>query len=171
MQVTNGKKIIGGIALGVVLAGATIVGAAQQQDGDVSNNGKVAKHGKHGRHGGGLGRFAGELNLTDAQKEQIQQITARYEQSTAPLRERLRTNRDTGGNASDTFNEAQVRQAAEARAAAHVELEVARERMKSEMLAVLTPEQRTQYGALRQNKGQRRRGWQGQRGLSPSGAR
>lgn len=168
MQVTNGKKIVGGFALAIALVGMTIAGVAQQQGG-VDSNGNVVKRGQHGRHGGGLGRFASELNLTDAQREQIQQITARYEQSTSPLRERLQANRGTGGDASGAFNEAQVRQAAEARAAAQVELEVARERMKSEMFAVLTPEQRTQYAALRQNKGQRRRGGQGQRGPSPSG--
>lgn len=167
MQVTNGKKIVGGFALAIALVGMTIAGVAQQQSGDDSN-GNVVKRGQHGRRGGGLGRFASELNLTDAQREQIRQITARYEQSTSPLRERLQANRDTGGDASGAFNEAQVRQAAEARAAAQVELEVARERMKSEMFAVLTPEQRTQYATLRQNKGQRRGGWQGQRGHSPS---
>ncbi len=168
MQVTNGKKIVGGFALAIALVGMTIAGVAQQQGGDDSN-GNVVKRGRHGRHGGGLGRFPSELNLTDAQREQIQQITARYEQSTSPLRERLKSNRATGEDASGAFNEAQVRQAAEARAAAHVEFEVARERMKSEIFAVLTPEQRTQYAALRQNKGQRRPGRQGQRGLSPSG--
>ena len=166
MQVTNIKKIINGVALAVALVGVTIVGVAQQQGGD----GGPGKRGGFGRHGGSFGRFASELNLTDAQREQIEQIAARFEQTTAPLREQLRAARETDADASGAFNEAQVRQAAQARAAAQVELEVANARMKSEMFAVLTPEQRAQYATLRQQKEQRRRQWQGQRGLSPSGA-
>lgn len=167
MQATNGKKIIGGFALAIALVGVSIAGAAQQQDGD----GTPGKRGGHGMHGGGLGRFPSELNLTDAQREQIKQITARYQQSNATLRERLRAARGTDADAPDTFNESQVRQAAEARAAAQVELEVAHARMRSEMFAVLTPEQRTQYATLRQQRGQGRRGGRQQRELSPSGVR
>ena len=167
MQATNRKKMISGFALAVALVAASVIGVAQQQGGE----GREGKRGRHGSHGGGLGRFPSELNLTDAQQEQIKQIIARHKESTAPLRERLRAARNTDRDESGTFNEAQVRQAAEARAAAQVELEVASARLRSEMMAVLTPEQRAQYAALRQQREQRRREWQQQRGPSPSGVR
>ena len=156
---------MGGFALAIALGLMTVAGVAQQQSGD----GDSGKRGRHGRNGGGFGRFASELNLSDAQRTQIEEIAARFKQSTAALREQQRAARGTEADASGTFNETQVRQAAQARAAAQVEFEVASARMKSEMMAVLTPEQRAQYAALRQQKEQRRREWQGQRGPAPSG--
>lgn len=167
MQAVSTKKIIKGFALVIALVAVSVIGFAQQQQGNHEGPGK--RHG--GKHGGGLGRFASQLNLTDAQREQLKQIAARHKENTASLREQLRgVRRGTGdGDASGAFNEAEVRQAAQARAAAQVELEVAHARMQSEMFGVLTPEQRAQYTALQQQKAERRRQWQQQRELPPSG--
>jgi Spy/CpxP family protein refolding chaperone len=51
---------------------------------------------------------------------------------------------------SGQFNEAAVRSAAEARARIQVEMEVSHARMMSQMLAVLTDEQRAQLAAHRE---------------------
>jgi Spy/CpxP family protein refolding chaperone len=52
-----------------------------------------------------------------------------------------------GDPMSGEFNEAAVRSAAEARAKIQVEMEVSHARMTSQMLAVLTAEQRAQMAA------------------------
>jgi protein CpxP len=65
---------------------------------------------------------------------------------------------------SGTFNEAAVRAAAQARANGHVEMEVARARMMSEIYNVLTPEQKTQLSTERQQREQRRQEWRARSG-------
>jgi len=171
MKLTSTKKVIGGIVVAGVLALAGIVGIAQQQKGqgsDMRGDGQWGRghRGGHGmEHGMFGGRFAEKLNLTDAQKEQVKQITTRFDESTKTLREQLHGARDnkldmlSGG----TFDEAAVRTAAQARANLHVEMEVARARMMSEMFAILTPEQKAQLAAehekmeqMRQQRGDRR---------------
>ena len=162
----NGKgKIVGGLALAgaLTLSGAAL---AQQQTAPGLGGDQAGRHWKHGgdkggRRGGGFaGRFAERLNLTDAQKAQMEQIQARYRESTRALREQARSaDRGAGRGESfgaGTFDEAAVRAAAQARANAHVELEVARARMMHELYNVLTPEQKAQLAAERQQREQRR---------------
>ena len=112
-----------------------------------------------------FGRFGAQLNLTDAQKQQMQQISARYKESSKAMRGQRRAGRGDGFDAltDGTFNEAAVRAAAQARANARVEKEVARARMVSEMYAVLTPEQKAQITAARQQREQRRQQRRSQR--------
>ncbi|HEY0077235.1 MAG TPA: Spy/CpxP family protein refolding chaperone [Pyrinomonadaceae bacterium] len=169
MRLTGSKKILGGLALAGTLALSGIVGFAQQgttqgQGGDKArgergwNRGGEGK-GHRGMGGGFLGRFGERLNLTDAQKEQLRQIATRYHESFRAQREQRRGERRGGGFdplAGGTFDEAAVRAAAQARAAAHVEREVAHARMMYEMYNVLTPEQKAQLAAERQQREQRR---------------
>ncbi len=184
MKLTGTKKIFGGVALAGAMALTGIIGFAQQQgtqgqgskDKDRSERqwgreGRGGREGRKGRHGMGgeegfMGRFAEKLNLTDAQKQQMQQIAARFKESTKALREQERGGRDKGFDAFNggTFNEAAVRAAAQARANMHVEMEVARARMMSEMFAVLTPEQKAQLAAERQQREQRRQEWRAKSG-------
>ena len=117
----------------------------------------------------GFGYFARNLNLSDAQKEQMRQIAARFHESTESLREQLRAQR---GNEFDsfnngTFNEAAIRAAAQARANIQVEMEVARARMMSEMYAVLTPEQKAQLAKEREEWKQKASEWRSRRGTNP----
>ena len=65
--------------------------------------------------------------------------------------------------AGGTFDEAAVRAAAQARANAEVEREVARARMMYEMYNVLTPEQKAQLAAERQQREQKRQEWRSRR--------
>lgn len=167
MNLTNTKKIMGGLALAGTLMLTGVVGFAQQettpgqdgqQPGRAERRGRSGK-GLHGMRGGFGGRFAENLNLTDAQKAQMEQISARHREGTKALRQQT----PGGGRGGDsallnggTFDEAAVRAAAQARANAHVEMEVARARMMSEMYAVLTPEQKTQLATQRQQWEQKR---------------
>jgi len=170
MRLANTKKIIDGLALaGALTMGATL-GLAQQQGALQDRVGR--EHKNHGRHGGrrggmkGLGFFARNLNLSDAQKAQIEQITARHRESTKSLHEQRRAlgQNKSGAFGDGVFNEAVVRQAAQARANLHVEMEVARARMMSEVFAVLTPEQKAQVATERQQHEQRRQERRTQRG-------
>ncbi|HZG53826.1 MAG TPA: Spy/CpxP family protein refolding chaperone [Pyrinomonadaceae bacterium] len=176
MQLNRTRKIVGGLALAGTMALSGIVGFAQQgttqgtpggdKDRGAWGRGERGDHKKGGRgmHGGGggfAGRFAGELNLTDAQKAQMGQITARYRETAKAGRRQQRQGRGERRGGFDafnggTFNEAEVRAAAQARANAQVEREVARARMMSELYAVLTAEQKAQLTAQRQQREQRR---------------
>ncbi len=171
MQLTNSKKIVGGLALAGMLMLTGIVGFAQQETtqtpGAQKHEGRGGK-GMRGMRGGFLGRFAQNLNLTDAQKEQMQQIAARHRESTKALRQQTHEKRggDFGAFNGGTFDEAAVRAAAQARANAHVEMEVAQARMMSEMYAVLTAEQKAQLATQRQQWEQKRQERRGLRGGS-----
>jgi protein CpxP len=185
MKLNRTKKIIAGGALAGSLMLTGLVGFAQQQQqqttagqGDKERTerhwrgeqeGRGDKEGR-GMNGGFGGRFAEKLNLTDAQKEQMKQINARFHESTKALREQERGREGGGGFdafSGGAFNESAVRAAAQARANAQVEMEVARARMMYEMYNVLTPEQKTQLAAERQQREQKRQEWRSRRGTNP----
>lgn len=175
MQITRSRKIIGGLALAGTMALSGIVGFAQQGTAQGAQGGGKDRgawgRGEHGGHKGGGegrgmrgggGRFFERLNLTDAQKAQMEQIATRYRESAKAQRQQQwqgRGERRKGGFdafGGGTFNEAEVRAAAQARANAQVEREVAHARMMSEMYAVLTAEQKAQLTAARQQREQKR---------------
>ncbi len=164
MQIGNKKNLIGGaLALVIALAMSVAVGFSQGRPGG-------GEHGERGMHGdGGFGHFGHNLNLTDAQKAQMEQITTRFKESTKSLRDQLRNLHHNSDAAADsgTFNEAAVRQAAQARANIEVELEVSHARMMSEVFAVLTPEQKAQLAQQRQQWEQRRQQRENQGGGRP----
>ncbi len=186
MTLTRSKKIVGGLALAGTMALSGIVGFAQQTTQGMQQGGKdqAGRHeghrgggGKGHRRGGGMkggfgGRFAENLNLTDAQKEQMKQISARYRESAKAQRQGRGEGRRQGGGFEafngGVFNEAEVRAAAQAQASAQVERKVARARMMSEMYAVLTPEQKTQIAAARQQRQQREQKRQERRARRPN---
>jgi Spy/CpxP family protein refolding chaperone len=116
--------------------------------------------GGHRDHSGRmLQRLTQELNLTDAQQAQIKTIVQTEKAKVQPLRQQLRQNRlaqaQTGGTAG-TFDEAQVRAFAAKQAQLMSDLTVERERTKSQIYAVLTPEQRTKAQALLQQRREHR---------------
>lgn len=153
-RLSKTKKFVGGVALALVLMAAAAIGLAAQGRG--GNFG-----GKHG----GVGRLFNSLDLSEAQKTQIEVIAERHRQSTAQLREQLKASgaAEEGVLTGGQFNEQAVRAAAQARAAAHVEAEVAHARMFSEMYAVLTPEQQAKLAERRRTRGERRQQWQQRR--------
>jgi Spy/CpxP family protein refolding chaperone len=169
MQLTRSRKIVGGLALAGTMALSGIVGFAQQgsmqgtQEGGKQRGawGRGEHMGKGGRgmHGAFGGRLFERLNLTDAQKAQIEQITTRYREAAKAQRGQSKGRGERGSFDpfnGGTFNEAEVRAAAQARANAQVEREVQHARMMSELYAVLTPEQKAQLATERQQREQRR---------------
>lgn len=152
-------KLIGGA---LVLAGALAlagVGLARQ-DGPRGGFGGPPPGGGHGRGRGGdvLGPFGRDLNLTDAQKAQIKQLTDAFEASTKTLHEQMFKAGGTPFDGLDgTFDEAAVRTAAQARASVQVELDVSRAKLQSQVYALLTAEQKAKVAELRQQFSQERR--------------
>jgi len=150
MRLTNTKKIAGGMLLMLALVLSAITGFAQEGP---------AGHGPRGEGGhGGIGFFARQLNLSDAQKEQMKQIAASYQQTIKNLHEQLRNlhQNEFDPLSGAAFNEAAVRSQAQARANLEVEMEVTHAHMMSDMYAVLTSEQKAQLAQLRQQWAQKR---------------
>ena len=116
------------------------------------------RHGGPGRRGpGGVIRLLSQLNLTDAQQQQVRAIRQRFEANTRTQREELRklheSNEGTEPNA-----DAQARMRA-----LRAEIEQAMRSTHEEMLAVLTAEQRTQLEQLVKEQKARRKEMRGRR--------
>ena len=116
----------------------------------VSAVAQITQSGHGGRHlAKMLQRMTAELNLTDAQQAQIKTILETETAKMQPLRQQLRQNRlAQTGSVSPSFDEAQVRAFANKQAQLMADLTVERERTKSQIYAVLTPEQRQKAQAL-----------------------
>jgi protein CpxP len=111
-----------------------------------------------GRHSGWmLKHMAKELNLTDAQQTQIKGIMADEKSRMMPLMQQLRQNKQAeNANINGTFNETQARAFASKQAQIMTDLMVEKQRTRSQVYAVLTPEQRQKAQQLMQERQQRR---------------
>lgn len=105
-------------------------------------------HGRDGWGGSGLER----LNLTDAQKTQMKQIRESYRERTQSLRQELRTKKQAlhQANQGETFNEGLATQVLTESAALEAKLMGERFKMRQEMMALLTPEQKNQLEQRRE---------------------
>jgi len=111
--------------------------------------------GREGDHRGGFGgggMFA-KLNLTDAQKASMKQIRESFGDRTKSLREQLRAKRQElrQANQGGTFNEALVTQNLTESAGLQAKLMGEEFKLRQEMFAVLTPEQKTQLDQMGQH--------------------
>ena len=128
--------------------------------------------GRKGDHRGGFmggGMFA-KLNLTDAQKASMKQIRESFGERTKSLREQLRAKRQElhQANQGGTFNEALTAQNLTESAGLQAKLMGEEFKLRQEMLAVLTPEQKTQLDQMRQQfKGGHGKGVRGERRDAP----
>jgi Spy/CpxP family protein refolding chaperone len=134
----------------VVLCGALMIAYAQQTD---NTDPKPAWAGH--RHGGHMAYMAKELNLTDAQKEQIKSIWQANRASSRPLMQQMQQNRlamltATSGGA---FDQAKVTALATQQAQLMAQMTVQRESIQHQIYTqVLTPEQRTTADQMRQKQ-------------------
>jgi Spy/CpxP family protein refolding chaperone len=115
-----------------------------------------------GRMGGMMFR---DLNLTDDQKAKMKEIGQSFRESTKSLHEQLGAKRQELRQASEggTFNEALATQKLQESASLQAKLMGQQFKMRQAMLAVLTPEQKTQleqkraeFKAKRANHGERK---------------
>jgi Spy/CpxP family protein refolding chaperone len=111
-----------------------------------------------GHHGGWmLKRMTKQLNLTDAQQTQIKGIMASEKTRIKPLMQQMRQNEQAqNASTNGTFDENQTRAFAGKQAQIMTDLIVEKQRMRSEVFAVLTLEQRQKAQQLMQERQQRR---------------
>ena len=110
-----------------------------------------------GHHGGWMRHMAKQLNLTDAQQTQIKGIMATEKTKMKPLMQQMRQNQQAqDANINGSFDENQARAFAGKQAQIMTDLIVEKQRMRSEVYAVLTPEQRQKAQQLMLERQQRR---------------
>jgi periplasmic protein CpxP/Spy len=94
--------------------------------------------------------FARQLNLTDAQRTQMHQILAKEKPTMQPLMQQMAQSRLQIAQLelNGAFDESQVRPLASQQAQAMQDFIVQRARVESELIQVLTPDQKTKLGQL-----------------------
>ena len=121
------------------------------REGRMDRPGRMGKAGERG--GRGMGRRALErLNLSDAQRGQLREIEARYGQSFKTQHQELRQLMETR-RAGGTLTTEQQQRAQQLRTEARAN----GERMRAEILALLTTEQRDQLKRMREEGEARRK--------------
>ena len=117
-----------------------------------------------GRRGPGAGRGGPQaalplraLDLTDAQRDQVRQLTEQHREQSRDLLERVRAARDAQRKAGEAvpFSEQDVRAAAQALGELESELAVSQARLQSEIQALLTPEQQQKLQTMRAERAAR----------------
>jgi len=124
----------------------------------------LVKTGRPGQRGAGfsqmLGFYADSLDLTDAQRTQMKDIMAKEKPTIQPLIEQLAQSHQQMRQleASESFDEAKVRALATQQSQAMTELTVQKARIKSELMQLLTPDQKdklSKFEARRQARFQK----------------
>jgi protein CpxP len=145
------------VALAAPIAFAQSTGSNQdnqqvtrgERRGEHNKDGKGWGRKGHGVHFGARGMRGGMfrgIELTEDQKTRMTQIRESFRERTQALRQELRTKRQGLRQATEggTFNEALATQKLTEIAGLRAKLMGEQFRMRQEMLAVLTPEQKTQ---------------------------
>jgi protein CpxP len=104
-----------------------------------------------------LNYYADALDLSSAQQDQIKGIWAKEKPTLEPLMQQMHQFHSQMSQLTDngTFDEAKVRALATQQSQTMVEMAVQHARIKSEMLQVLTPDQRTKFTQLQAKHEQR----------------
>lgn len=137
-----------------VLIGSLTFAFAQTKDGGRSFDGKRPPRGEGFGRGGLPPHVFEKLDLTDAQKQQIEtlQTSSRdsgkeYFEKVRTADEQLRTMIESG-----SFNEESARQIIIAKASAQTELELIRLRTDAAIFGILTVEQKAQLAQLKEDR-------------------
>ncbi len=140
------KSIILAAILMALAAGLATTAFGQHRGmGFGRNNGWMLKH------------MTKQLNLTEAQQTQIKGIMADEKTKIKPMMQQLRQNQQAeDANVNGSFDENQARTFANKQAQLMTDLIVEKERMRSQVYAVLTPEQRQKALQLMQERQQHR---------------
>lgn len=155
-------------AIAMVTPVALAQSSVTEQDGGQQMSRKEGRGGKHRGHRGGRhgGRMFKGLNLTEAQKTSMKQIRLSFKERTKALHQELRAKRQEMRQASEggTFNEALATQKLTESASLQAKLMGEKFKLHQEMLAVLTPEQKTQLEQKRAEFKQKRAEFKAKRG-------
>jgi protein CpxP len=128
--------------------------------------------GRFGGPGGGMGllpMLPRQLQLTDAQRDQVRTIAQSHADEWKALAERARTARQAlmAAVTGDSIDETLIRAKSAEVAAVEADLNVARARAGAEVRQILTPEQKTKLKELQSRRAER----SGQARPGPSGPR
>ena len=145
------KALIAILALAVLATG--VIFAVGQSTADSKD------HGRHGRRQRGFGMAFKALGLTEDQKAKLKEIRTASRANIKPVREALKANREKMRSltASGAFDEAKVTAVANERAGLQAKLIVERQRMKSQLFAILTDEQKAKLAEMKAKAGERRK--------------
>jgi len=165
-SMTRIGSAVGAAILTIGLGSAALSVAGQQQNQPPAAQGK--RGGPDGFGGPGRGRggpggpLAGlplrELNLTDAQREQVRQIVDSRQQETRAIGERAMAAHEAlrAATTSPSFDEGLVRAKAAEVAAVDADMAVARARIFADVFQILTPEQQAKAKELSGSRPPRR---------------
>ena len=147
-------------AAAVVALSSTLAFAAPHEGG---------KRGRGGRGGHEFGeRFAQKLNLSEAQKQQIKDTQTAFRNENKAFFDTVRDTRRQIKEAREAGDSARAEQLQATAQSQHARMKELRQTQHQRILALLTPEQRTQWEALKAERDARRgeRGKRGKRGES-----
>lgn len=148
----NSKKWF--TAAAVVALSSTLAFAAPHEGG---------KRGRGGRGGHEFSeRFAQKLNLSEAQKQQIKDAQTAFRNENKAFFDQTRDTRRQIREAKEAGDAARVEQLKATAKSQHEQMKELRTAQHQRILALLTPEQRTQWEALKAERG----GRGGKRGAS-----
>jgi Spy/CpxP family protein refolding chaperone len=158
------KKLTGAsLTLGLIFTFSAASFAQQpvpQDNGQQQREDRRARRRPEGpgkRGPGGVMRLMSQLNLTDAQQQQLRAIQERFEASTRTQREELRKLHDSNQDGTPSADTQARMQALSA------EIIKAMKTTREEMLTVLTPDQRTQFEQLVKERKARHQEMRGRR--------
>lgn len=142
------------LTFGAIVAAVVAVGAAVHAQGP-GPGGPRGRFGHFGGPGGDLPLRA--LELTDAQRQQVRDITERHRANLQTAGQQLRQAFEAQRAAVEAspVDESQIRSTSEALATAHTAMAIERAQVRSEILSILTQEQQEkvkQWQAERQTR-------------------
>ena len=111
--------------------------------------------GRHGYGGpGGFRHMLKQLDLTSAQQDQVKAIWAKEKPTLQPLMQQMRQNHSAMNalEASGPFDEAKTRALVTQNSQAMIELQVEHARIKSEIMQILTADQKAKLAQLEANR-------------------
>lgn len=156
------KLTVAILSLVLVAMGAMFVFA---QDGAANKDGKRGFGKRGGHHRGGHGMMLRGLDLTDEQKAQVKTIMQSSRESSKPLREQMKANRQKLQTLSDSgnFDQAQVQALADEQGRLTAQMIVEKEKVKSQISAILTAEQKAKAAEMKaqfkQKREERKQKW------------
>lgn len=113
-----------------------------------------SKHGKMGMHDG-FGKMAEKLNLTDAQKTQMQETHQAFRTENEALFNAMRDTREQLREARQSGNTALASTLAATAEQQRAELKVKKDALHERTLQLLTPEQRAQMEEMKAQRAER----------------
>jgi periplasmic protein CpxP/Spy len=136
-------------AAAVVALSSTLAFAAPHEGGK-----RGGRHGKHGQFAGE--RLAAKLNLTDAQKAQLESQRQSFKQQNATFFEQSRETRKAYREAREANDTAKVQSLQPSVDAAKAQMKSLRDAQREQFLSILTADQRAQYDALKAERKDKR---------------